>query len=721
MEYRGDVVIIGAGISGVCAALAAARHGAKVILAGDRPVVGGNSSSEIRMWTRGATGAGNLYSEEMGILGELKLRNLQTNPDGNVFFWDEVLLDALYAESNLTLLLNAHITDVRMEGERVTAVNGYQLGSERELCLYGSFFVDCTGDGTVAVKAGVPYHRGQEAAAEYGEESAPQEASAATMGSSIYYSVKRLDHDVPFIAPAYAYSMEEIQRIIDRGGRVVDETQSLSDYWWFEYGGLLDTIADAQEINHELKRLALGVWNYVKNSGKFNAGRLTLEWIGSFAGKRESRRMLADYMLTQHDVQNTRSFPDNAFYGGWYLDFHPSAGIYSDEHNCVQYPVQTYPIPLRTLFNHRRPNLLFAGRILGATHAAFASTRIMDTCAQSGQAAGTLAAMCAAHGLPPEQLAGPRVHEVQQALLRDDMLVIGAVNEDRADLARQAQITASSYLQALPNMPEGRFSLEHGAFVQLAVPAGAERCTLGLSGDMPRTVEVNAYFAPLPSRLAPGEWLGRLEFRYQPGRPTELALPSCGHNRFVTLLLPPTPGLWLDTVARAPLGFKAGAQWSMNHVYPAVSLPLESLYAPRQVLNGLNRAYGEPGLWISGPEKAPWLCLHWERPVTISQVIVYLNPDLSQELPSSFTGRWNDSHMLARPKSGRPWELAPSIELSVPDGGGWQTVASIHDNWQRRVVLSLTKPCSASALRLTFETADRAPEHYAQVFEVRVY
>ena len=256
MEYRGDVVIIGAGISGVCAALAAARHGAKVILAGDRPVVGGNSSSEIRMWTRGATGAGNLYSEEMGILGELKLRNLQTNPDGNVFFWDEVLLDALYAESNLTLLLNAHITDVRMEGERVTAVNGYQLGSERELCLYGSFFVDCTGDGTVAVKAGVPYHRGQEAAAEYGEESAPQEASAATMGSSIYYSVKRLDHDVPFIAPAYAYSMEEIQRIIDRGGRVVDETQSLSDYWWFEYGGLLDTIADAQEINHELKRLA---------------------------------------------------------------------------------------------------------------------------------------------------------------------------------------------------------------------------------------------------------------------------------------------------------------------------------------------------------------------------------------------------------------------------------------------------------------------------------
>ncbi len=721
-EYTGDVVVVGGGLAGVCAAIAAARMGNRVLLAGNRPVLGGNSSSEIRLWTRGATGAGSLFSEEMGILGELKLRNLMANPDGNVLFWDEVLFDAVCAESNITLLLNTVVQGVEMDGPRVRTLTGYQMGSERAVRLTGEMYVDCTGDGAVAAAAGVPFRQGQEARSEYGEAFAPGEANSDTMGSSILYYVKRLDHPVRFVAPRYAHGIEHIRSFVNRGSRFISEHQSGSDYWWFEYGGLLNTIDDAQAINLELKRLVMGVWNYIKNSGKFDADCLTLEWVGNIAGKRESRRMLADYMLTQNDIQACRDFPDNAFYGGWYLDFHPAAGVYSSEENCTQIPVRTYPIPLRTLCSQRCGNLLFAGRLIGATHAAFASTRIMNTCALSGQAAGTLAALCLRTGLTPSRQAAEQPGPVQQRLLMDDMLVLGASNLDGGDLARAARVTASSHLSQLDPRPKGRLPLASGAFVQLAVPAGVQSAGLYAEGPDSTDLAAELFTAPLPSRLSPGEPIGTLALRYEPGKPILMPLPPCEKNRFVTLILKPCPGVYLTAAARAPLGFLMGEQWSMAHQYPLVRMPLGDLYAAHQVLGGMNRAYGQPNLWISREEPTPWLQLDWPEAVTFSRVLLYLNPDLAQELPSSFTQRWNASHMLEKPKPGRPWQLAGEMRLWVLDGEIWRQIASVEDNWQRRVDIRLPRSATASALRVTFGGADANSEsQQAQVFEIRVY
>ena len=193
------------------------QHGVQTALVTDRPVLGGNSSSEIRVWTRGATGAGNLWAEEMGVWGELKLENLYRNSDANPVFWDETLLDAVLREKNLTLLLNTEIYEVELDGGRVAALRGVWQSSERQFHIEADYFIDATGDGTVSAKAGVPFSVGN--------------GNHETLGNSILYYTRREDHPVSFIAPDYAYDMSHIEKILGCGGRIINERMSGSDFF----------------------------------------------------------------------------------------------------------------------------------------------------------------------------------------------------------------------------------------------------------------------------------------------------------------------------------------------------------------------------------------------------------------------------------------------------------------------------------------------------------
>ena len=236
-------------------------------------------------------------------MGELKLENLYRNPEGNIHLWDELLLDFVLREARITLFLNTHVVQVGMAaGARIAWVGGQQLGSEREYRFVSPVFLDATGDATIGYLAGADYRHGREGKAEFGEEFAPEQPDDRTLGSTILLQTRETKRKVGFVPPAYAYSRAQIQGIIDRGGRIVNEKMNGCDYWWLEYGGMLDTIGDNQEITLELKRIALGIWDYVKNSGKFDADYLTLDWLGGIPGKRESRRLLGDYILTQNDV-----------------------------------------------------------------------------------------------------------------------------------------------------------------------------------------------------------------------------------------------------------------------------------------------------------------------------------------------------------------------------------------------------------------------------------
>lgn len=718
-QLESEITVIGAGLAGVCAALAAARQGKTVVLAGDRPVLGGNSSSEIRMWTRGACGAGSLFGEEMGILGELKLKNLYENPDGNVLYWDEILLDAVLAEKNITLLLNTCITHVECESDQIRSVSGFQLGSEREYRICSEVFVDATGDGSIGCAAGVPFFTGEESRAQYGEEYAPETATSQTLGSSIFYYTKRLGHPVPFVPPGYIHSMQYVSELLKRGGRIADEKQNGSDYWWFEYGGIKNTIDDAQEINLELKRLALGVWNYIKNSGQFDADNLTLEWIGSIAGKRESRRMITDYVLTQTDIQQNRSFEDNGFYGGWYLDFHPAQGMYAREENCTQIPVATYPIPLRTLFSSKCPNLLFAGRIIGATHAAFSSTRIMNTCALSGQAAGTLAACCVSNRQPPAQQVSGNIGFIQQQLIRDDVFVIGEKNRDPADLAKNAICRASSSLTQLRQRQTGKLELHSGAFLSFPAAQGVCKIRLFPVCSEKTTLHVRLCRAALPSRLCQGELLAEQDYSISPGENLLLPFPPQKQDCLLTAYFSPNTSAALLAADCAPVGFLMGQERSMEHQYPLVEVPLGALYAPENVLNGISRPYCAPNLWISHGEENPRLELEWKSAVTCTELWLYLNPDFAKELPSSFAAQWSITHMLTRREGRRAPELAHTFTVQALLDGKWQDIVHVADNYQRLVKLIFPSPVTTSGIRIVFYLT---PEQSgAQVFEIRVY
>lgn len=715
MKLTTEIAIIGAGPAGVTAAISAARLGKNVVLVGNRPVLGGNSSSEIRVWTRGATGAGNLFSEEMGIWGELKLKNLYANLDGNPVFWSEILLDAVLAEENITLFLNTYVDSACMKGNQLASVSAYQMGTEKRFEISAEMFLDCTGDGSIGALVGVPFLRGKESAADFGESFAQQKASEETQGNSLLYYVKDVGHPVKFAAPDYAYDMSHIERLIGSGGRIVSPQFSGSDYWWFEYGGKKDTIADAQEISIELKRLVMGVWNYIKNSGKFEAETLTLEWFGSLPGKRESRRMRTDYILTQNDIVEQRKFDDGAFYGGWYIDFHPSDGMYADKTSCDQLPVSVYQLPLRCLYNSEVPNLLFAGRNIGASHVAFASSRIMNTCALSGQAAAVLAAECINSSCVPKQV---NTKAVQQTLLRQDMFIPGVTAQDEQDIAPNAIIKATSVFSGAAESPSESYSLAQGAFIVLPQVPDGEYALL-LQAEKDTTLTMALFYADVPSRLCSGTAYATYELPVLQGNHVAtLQLPQPPEKGFLFLEIAANEAVQVRTAQRQTPGIIMGHPDKPDYHFPCAALDGASLYAAENVVNGTSRPYATPNCWVSQDGESR-LTLTWDDEKHIQSVEITLDPDLSMEIPSSRAGFWSDEHKFVA-RSGMPPQLAKDIFVwGITPLGERKILAEIKNNWRRKLCVSVDSTIACKAIELEFASDYGA--NRATVYEVRVY
>ena len=683
-----QLAVIGGGPAGVCAAIAAARHGIQTALITDRPVLGGNSSSEIRVWTRGATGAGNLYGEEMGVWGELKLENLYRNPDANPVFWDDVLLDAVLKEPDLELFLNTEIFSLttRKNGA-VAGVYGIQQGSERQLEFEADFFIDATGDGTIGAKAGVPFSVGN--------------GDRETLGNSILYYTKKEDHPVPFVAPDYAYDMAHIEKILGCGGRIINERMSGSDCWWFEYGGLRDTISDAQDIALELRRLVLGVWNYVKNSGKFDADRYTLDWIGAIPGKRESRRMQTEYCLTEEDILAQRTFPDGAFYGGWYVDAHPSGGMYdSGEENCVQTPVNVYQLPLRCLYNRAFPNLLFAGRNIGVGRSVFFSSRIMNTCALSGQAAGTLAAACLQSGKAPAELGEQEVELIRRTLARDDMFIPGAAIDDPDDLAKRASVSVSSMHNGHPGGATGAISLKDGGFIAFPAVRG-RRIQIEVHADQATTLRARCALAKLPNRLNIGAETTERKWELRQGIQM-IEAEITDENQFCLWAFEANPLVSLAVCARVRIGFLCGQNGEPEVYEPRAWYPDGALYGAEQLTSGENRPWGGSNAWIAAPEDAePWAELQWQTAVEAREIRLYLDPDLTMELPSSRARHWEKSHLFAA-RTGMPPQLIKELALTAElETGETVKLAELHDQHQRLISVQLPQAVRIRALRVT--------------------
>ena len=387
-----DLVVGGGGLTGVCCAIAAARDGLRVVLVQDRPVLGGNASSEVRLWALGATshmGNNNRWSREGGIIDEILVENTFRNKEGNPVLFDMVLIDKILSEKNITLLLNTVIHEVsKKDARNIASVTAFNPQNGTEYRITGRLFADCTGDGTIGYLAGASYRMGAEDSQVYGEAFAPdKETYGELLGHSILFYTKDTGRPVRFTPPDFALKNagECISKLQDPQYFV--SGQQGCKYWWLEYGGRLDTVTDTEKIKLELWKVVYGVWDYIKNSGKFpQMDTWTLEWAGLFPGKRESRRFKGLYTITQQDLIEQHHHYDAVAYGGWAIDLHPSDGVYAPGKACNQWHSKgVYQIPYRCYVTPDLDNMFIGGRIMSSSHVANGSTRVMCTAALGGE------------------------------------------------------------------------------------------------------------------------------------------------------------------------------------------------------------------------------------------------------------------------------------------------------------------------------------------------
>lgn len=742
LDSRADITVIGGGMAGTCAAIAAARLGRTVNLINNRPMLGGNASSEIRVWVCGATAqGGQKFARESGIMGELWLENLFRNPDGNPYYWDQVVLDAVRAEPNITLWLNTDVNDVEMSEDsdpRIVAVTGWQTGAETHIRFESSVFIDATGDALVGFLSGAEYRLGQEPRDEFDEEWAPEAGSDDSLGSTMLLYTKDVGHPVKFVPPSIAI---DVSKTSIATHRPISLDANGCTNWWIEYGGQMDVVHDNEQIRDELWGVIYGIWDYIKNSGKFDADNYTLEWAGSVPGKREYRRLVGDYILNQNDIMGQTEFEDAVAFGGWSIDLHAPGGVYHPGAPAKNlFGSGTYDIPYRSLYSRNVPNLMMAGRDISASHVAFGSIRVMATCAIVGEAAGTGAALAVDRDLSPREVGEVALVDLRRTLLRQDASILGAIWDDPRDLALTATASASTTLRNLSYECEDDaepYSLAVGD-VALVVPAEprVSGLSLLLGVEAATTVTVELWETAGGQNYLPAIQVAAAEILVDAGRHwTPLPLEHTPADpRNVVLVVRKADGVSLFTggsrsaygvlglVQREPRvlrtdGLPQANSWDADPLRRrGVHLRIEQAtdaYSADKVIGGYARPFDGPQMWSSEPMsdgREEWVQLDWPEARLIGRVDAIFNDDVDEHL--------NNLHRDPKPFDVFP-ELVRDYRIEVRVGGSWQTIAEVRDNRHRHRVHTPTRPLLGDALRLVVLSTNGSAT--ALVSSVRVF
>lgn len=395
-----DFVVVGGGMAGTCAAISAARLGVKVALIQDRPVLGGNNSSEVRVhlggWIRVEPypAIGNLVNE----IGPVKVGNAQ--PKGN--YEDGKKLNAVRNEKNITLFLNHRANNVIMENGSIKSLQATDIltGEKREFTA--PLFADCTGDATIGALAGAKYMLGRESSKEYGESRAPEKSDSMTMGSSVQWFALQAKKNAPFPDIKWGLIWDETKQLVGLRGD-----------WDWETGMGIDQITEIERIRDYGLMVVFSNWSYLKNHSKIKAdyANKQLEWVAYVAGKRESKRLVGDYILRESDLTEAKVYPDGTASTSWTIDLH-----YPDKKNSELFPgapfksiaihtkIYPYPIPFRCLYSVNVPNLMMAGRNISTTHSALGTVRVMRTGGMMGEVLGMAASICKKEHVDPRGL-----------------------------------------------------------------------------------------------------------------------------------------------------------------------------------------------------------------------------------------------------------------------------------------------------------------------------
>ena len=429
-KVKYDFVVIGGGIAGMCASVAAARQGVKVALINDRPIWGGCNSSETRVHLGGHiemepyTNLGNMIKE----FGPLRGGNAQPAE----FYEDDKKRAFLEAEAeHLDLYPSYRVDRVDCRDGHIRAVYATHIETGETVEFRAPIFSDCTGDGTVGYLAGADYSMGRESRAEYNEPSAPEQGDSLTMGASVqWYSV---EDDAPSTFPVFEYGLNFNDESCER--------VTMGEWTW-ETGMNRDQCEEFERIRDYGLMVVYSNWSYLKNRLEDNGAyaNRSLGWVAYIAGKRESRRLLGDHILTENDLVNEVAYPDASFTTTWSIDLH-----YPDPENSEHFPgeefksicthgaVNPYAVPYRCLYSRNIDNLFMAGRNISVTHIGLGTVRVMRTTGMMGEVVGMAAGICTEHGALPREVYTGHLDELK-AMMEKGMGKSGLKNNQLYNL-----------------------------------------------------------------------------------------------------------------------------------------------------------------------------------------------------------------------------------------------------------------------------------------------
>lgn len=739
-----DLVIVGGGLAGTCCAITAARHGVKVTLVQDRPVLGGNGSSEIRLWILGATshmGNNNRWAREGGVVDEILVENLYRNPEGNPLILDTILIEKVSLEPNIRLLLNTSAYDLNKKGDdQIESVLAFCSQNSTEYLMKAPLFVDASGDGILGFLAGAAFRIGAESKEEFDEGFAPDQSYGELLGHSLYFYSKDTGKPVRFIPPSYANTeISKLPRF-----RSFNLKEQGCRLWWVEYGGRKDTIHDSEEIKWELWRIIYGIWHHIKNSGEHpESENLTLEWVGTIPGKRESRRFEGDYMLTQKDVVAQRRHADAVSFGGWALDLHPAEGVFGDKPGCTQWHSKgVYQIPYGTMYSKNIKNLFLGGRLISATHVAFGSSRVMATCAHNTQALGLAASLCIQNNLLPADLRkGKWIEILQQNLIKSGQYIPHFLLEDEFNLVKKAKITSSSELEFNGLPFDGPwhlldFSMAQMIPIQSGIVPGMK---IQVKSDVKSKLMIELRVSEKTGNYTPEVILERIEIDIEPGEnfysfSFQQSIPA---PQYVFVTFVANPALMLKcsntrvtglmtvfnkfnkSVATSSrqdppigIGIDAFEFWVPERRPKGHNLAFELAQSIRpfsieNMKSGIFRPTTQPNAWVASlDDPNPVITLEWSQKQEISTVQLCFDTDFDHPMESTLMGH---------PESEIPF-CAKSFMIKDEAGS---VIYHQRENHQTIQKVRFQEPVTTSSL--TFEFEKREDSVPLSVFGISCY
>ena len=743
-----ELVIVGGGIAGTCCAITAARAGVKVALVQDRPVLGGNASSEVRLWILGATshmGNNNRWSREGGVIDEILVENTYRNPDGNPVIFDTILLEKVQEEPNITLFLNTVVFELsKGNPDSIESVRAFNSQNSTMYELHAPLFCDASGDGVLGFLAGAAFRMGAERESEFGEKLAPNEAYGELLGHTIFFYSKDVGKPVAYHPPSFALSREELQAKVPRF-RGFNAGEHGCKFWWLEYGGRLDTVHKTEEIKWELWKVVYGAWDYIKNSGQFpEAETLTLEWVGTVPGKRESRRFEGEYMLRQQDLIEQHLHEDAVSHGGWALDLHPADGVYSEKPGCNQWHSRgVYQIPYRCSYSRNIKNLFLAGRIFSASHVAFGSTRVQATLGEAAQAVGLAAALCLRDSLLPAEISkAPKIQELQQGLLQRGQFIPEVPGKNVENLAHTAQLNVSSHLRLSELPADGPLLPLTKSWAQmLPVSKGpVPKVTFTVNVAKATILQVELRSSERSTNYTPDVILGSNAIELAPGENQTIVMDfdlSVDEPRYLFYCLMQDPDISVHSSEQRLTGILSVS----NGQNPAVSNygkqevtqdlgigsfefwcperrpagqnlsctvePAIDLFGPENLLNGWGRPTFGPNAWVVDvDDPRPTLTLKWDAPQSIAQICLAFDTDFDHAM---------ESVQYGHPEGPMPFCVK---HYRIRDAEG-TILAEERDNHQSRNWITFETPVTSKSLVIEIlESHGSVP---AALFEVACY